>query len=430
MPRIRRSAKVLLVAGAVLVVAAVLWRLVAVPALVAFPTDTDATPRYEGTVTLFVDPATAAPLPTPTREPLTIERHIAAVPDQSDRDTVLIDETIVEKAGAIIDTTQRNAYVMDRRTNLNLADDRAYDFDPANVVDRAGTYRVNLPFDVTTDGVYPIYKPETGVAFEMRSDPTDPTGEEAGLAVNHYVAAGSEVPLSAAYLAELDASVPLPRSLTLDQMKPQLLAYGIDVDALLAALVPALSPADLGSLSQVAAEAIPLRYVTSFDGTAAIEPTTGAQVHVSSHETIGVRPDLANLPQLREILGRYPNVPEAVAANEGLGRLVTAPATELLDIRYDQTPESIAETGAIISSQRTMVMAVRWYVPGALLVMGLLALVVGGFLARRRDAGTIDLREPSRTPVADEPATSATTETPDPTGRGPDRASPSRPVGR
>jgi hypothetical protein len=431
MSRMRSSAKVLLVTGIVFAVGAVVWRLVAVPALVKFPTDTDATLHYAGAVTLFVDPATAAPLPAPAEEPLTVERHIAADAGQSDSSNVLVDETIVEKAGALIDTTQRNAYVMDRRTMLNVADDRAYDFDPANVADRSGTYRVNLPFDLTTDTTYPIYKNETGVAFDMRSDTTEPTSEEAGLTVNNYLASGSEVPLSDAYLAVLDESVPLPRSLTLDQMKPQLLPYGVDIDALLAALVPVLTPADLAMLSQVAADSIPLRYVVSFEGTAAIEPTTGAQLHVSSSETIGARPDLANLPQLREILGRYPNVPEAVSANEGLGKLVTAPATELIEIRYDQTPASVADTASIIASQRSMVMAVRWYVPGTLLAMGVLALVVGGILARRRrDAGAIDLREAARAPDADEPEASVTTEDPVPTGRRADRAPPARPAGR
>lgn len=407
----KRSIGLLLVIGSLLVVGAVVWRLVAVPALVTFPTDAVATLRYEGTMTLFVDPATAAPLPSPIQLPLTIERHIEAIGGESDDSTVLVEETIVEKAGTLVDTTERNAYVMDRRTMLNVADDRAYDFDPANVVDRSGTYRLNLPFGVTTDATYPMYKNETAAMFEMRGDQTRPTGEEAGLLVNNYVASGTEVPLSDAYLTELSTSVPLPRSLTLEEMKPQLIQNGVDVDALLAALGPVLTPADLAALSSIATESIPLRYVVSFAGTAAIEPTTGAQVHVTSNETIGARPDLTTLPELLEILSHYPDLPQAVAADEALRELPTAPATKLIELRYDQTPASVADAAATISSQRTRVMAVTWYVPGALLGLGLLALLAGGILLRRgRDTDVIDLREAARSSGPDERARSAPAE--------------------
>ena len=42
-----------------------LWLVFAVPALVRYPLDIDATPVYEGKFTLFVDPDTFAPLDTP-----------------------------------------------------------------------------------------------------------------------------------------------------------------------------------------------------------------------------------------------------------------------------------------------------------------------------------------------------------------------------
>ena len=58
------------------------------------------------------------------------------------------------RAGDIVDATQTNVYVMDRRTLQNVADDRAYAFDPSNVVDRSGAYRLNLPFDTSSDSTY------------------------------------------------------------------------------------------------------------------------------------------------------------------------------------------------------------------------------------------------------------------------------------
>ena len=64
-PRRRRWPLVAVASGVMLMTAAALWRSFAVPALVRFPTDVDQHPRYEGTFTLFVDPATALPLEHP-----------------------------------------------------------------------------------------------------------------------------------------------------------------------------------------------------------------------------------------------------------------------------------------------------------------------------------------------------------------------------
>ena len=174
---------------------------------------------------------------------------------------MLVKETIAQKAGSLVDTTQTNVYVMDRTTLENLADDRAYAFDPENVVDRAGAYRLNLPFDTSRDETYPIYKNEIDATYQMRPNTADPTTDEEGLKLANFVAAVDEAPLSEAYLAELRKTVPLPEAMTLDQLKPQLQQYGLNVDALLAALAPSLTAADFAALGELAAQpdSAPLR---------------------------------------------------------------------------------------------------------------------------------------------------------------------------
>ena len=102
--------------------------------------------------------------------------------------------------------------------------------------------------------------------------------------------------------------------MTLDQLKPHLLAAGIDVDALVAALSPVLTAEDAATLGAFAAEPIPLDYVLSFDGTAAVEPVTGAEVEVAIAETVGARPVLTSLPTLQGVLSHYPDVPAATTA--------------------------------------------------------------------------------------------------------------------
>jgi hypothetical protein len=164
----RRFPRVVLPIGAGFAALALLWTAFAVPALVKYPTDLDVVPRYEGTFTLFVDPTTAAPLAAPVEVPLQIERHIRSLGAQSGASRVVVEETITQRAGDFVDATQTNVYVMDRRTLQNVADDRAYAFDPSNVVDRAGAYRLNLPLHTSSDTPYPIYKNEIGTTYEMR----------------------------------------------------------------------------------------------------------------------------------------------------------------------------------------------------------------------------------------------------------------------
>jgi Porin PorA len=376
-----------------LVVAALLWWAFGVSALVKYPTDINVNPRYEGTFSLHVDPATGAPLARPLEQPLTIDRHIRAVGDESGADTVVVKETIAQRAGDLVDTTQTNVYVMDRRTLKNVADDRAYAFDPENVVHRADAYRLNLPFDTSHNEAYPIYKNEIAATYQLKPNTADPTTHEEGLELANFVATVDEAPLSEAYLAELRKSVPLPEAMTLDQLKPQLERYGLNVDALLTALTPSLTAADIAALAEMAANPIPLRYVISFEGRAAVEQTTGAEVDVGVAERIGARPDLTALPELQALLGRYPDVPEAGRALEALDEMVAAPAPLLFEYRYDQTPASVADIADEVSSMRQQILLAKFYLPFGLLIGALVSLVVGLALYRRR--------RPEREPVAE-----------------------------
>jgi hypothetical protein len=397
MQRKRRSLRILLPSAAGLVAAAVLWWAFAVPALVKYPTDLDVTPRYDGMFTLFVDPATAAPLASPTSVPLDIQRHVRALGDESGASRVVVEETVRLTAGDIVDLTQNNVYVMDRRTLQNVADQRAYAFEPSNVVDRSGAYRLNLPFHTPPDATYDIYKNEIGTTYASRPDATEPTADRAGLRLHNFTASASEVPLDAAYLAELRKAVPLPESLTLDQLKPQLLRAGIDVDAVLAAVGPVITAEDLTTLAQIAAKPIPLQYVLSFDGRVGVETTTGAEVDVDATEAVGAKPVLADLATLQAIVAHYPDVPEAVAAGAALTALSSAAAVPLFEYHYQQTPASVADIAGEVSSLRDQMRLAERYVPVGLVVAAVVTLVVAALLGRRR-APTVDLRLPP--PVA------------------------------
>ena len=284
-------------------------------------------------------------------------------------------ETIEQRAGDLIDVTQENGYVMDRSTLENVAGDRAFVFDVSNVVDRSGSYRLNLPFDTSRDETYEVYKNEIDDTYTLRADRETPTSDVEGLELSNFTASVDEAPLSEAYLAELNEVVPLPESLTLDELKPQLLDQGIDVDTVVTALTPVLTPEDAATLSAFAAQPIPLEYVLSFDGRAAVEPVTGAEVKVGVAETVAARPQLTSLPALQEVLGHYPDVPEAVDARAGLDELATAPATPLFTYTYEQTPASVADVADEVRSMRTQVLLAKAWLPAGLGAVACLSLL-------------------------------------------------------
>jgi hypothetical protein len=313
----------------------------------------------------------------------------------------VVRETIHEAAGDLLDVTQTNQYVMDRSSIENVADDRAFAFEPANVVDRSGSYRLNLPFDTSRSQTYDVYKNEIDDTYKLVPDIKDPTTDIEGLHLSNFTTRVGEAPLSDAYLAELDRTVPLPDSMTLDELKPQLVAAGVDVDALMTALTPVLTPEDAATLSSLAAEPIPIEYVLSFTGDAAVEPVTGAEVKVSVAESVGAKPVLTSLPTLKRVLGHYPDVPQAVTTGAALDELTAAPAIPLFQYRYQQTPASVADVASRATDMRRQVLMAEVWLPLALAAGAALSLVVGAVVFLRRRRRPIDATgrgEPHATP--------------------------------
>jgi Porin PorA len=371
-----RAGKWLTGIGVAFLVLALLWLLFGVPALVRYPLDLDATPRYEGTFTLFVDPDTFAPLETPRTLPLTVTRHIDARGSESSFSEVLVAETIEIDAGGEFVSTQENHYVMDRRSIENVADDRAFAFSPENALDRAPAFRVNFPFG-TDEKDYPVYKNEIGDSYTVTPDPAEPRGEVEGIDVINFVASAGPLPITAAYIAFLSETVPLPESLTITQLTPLLASVGIDVPGTLAALGPVIAPEDLEALSSLAAEPIDLVYLVTFSGQDSVEPKTGGIVEVRGVvETISATAAPDALPPITDILGRYPEVPEAQEALDGLTLLAESPIP-LFRNEFSQTAESVTDIAGEVKDQKDLVTLAERTVPLVLAGLGVLCGVIG-----------------------------------------------------
>jgi len=376
-------------------VIALLWLLFAVPALVRYPLDVDATPIYEGKFTLFVDATTFAPLDTPQVLPLKVTRHIDALGSKSSYSKVVVSEKIDFDAGGQFSQKQDNQYVMDRRSMKNVQSDDAYAFASDNVVDRSRAFGLNFPLDTDANGEYLIYKNETASTYTAGPDPVEPKLEVDGLHLVAFAAASKPTPISPAYIALLSQSVPLPKTLTITQLTPLLLQAGIDVPGTLAALGPVITPEDLATLTKLASQPIALQYLDTFSGGDAVEPTTGAIVVVRDVvETVSATAAPEASKPIIDVLTKYPQVPEAKAALEGLNALATNPIP-LFRNEFSQTDASIKDIAGQVKDQKDKIDLAKKTVPIVLVVLGVVAGVAGlvllfvGARRARRSSGEV-----------------------------------------
>ena len=234
---------------------------------------------------------------------------------------------------------------------------------------------MSLPRDASGLTSVPMFKDEIGTTFP--ATPTDATETVNGLQLVAFEGTGTNVPVTDAYLGALSATVPLPRSLTFDQLKPSLVAAGVPIDATLSALVRVASQDDLATLVQLTGQPIPLQYVDTFSGRTFVEPDTGAVVDVQGVvERISVRPTATALPPLLAVLEKYTSDPTVAQAVTSLQALADKPMP-VFEYRYSQTPASAAEVASWVSDQRDQLQLAETTIPLILVVAGGV-LVLGG----------------------------------------------------
>jgi hypothetical protein len=310
--------------------------------------------------------------------PLTIERHIDGVSASSD--TALVKETVSLKGGTIVSTDSENVYAVDRRTLENVADPKAYAWTAANVTDRSGSYRLQLPFHLDGGETLRIWKNETGSTYELVRNADDPTTTVGGLELANFTGK-AEAPLSPAYLAGLRQKSTLPETTTVAAIDQRL--ADVDLAAVIAGVRSVVSAEDAAALGQLLATPIPVTYVSSFEGTTSVDPVTGTQVDVAVHETIGARPDLAGLAALQPLLAKYISEPAVQAAAKVLTGLQAAPASPILTYDYAHTDATVADLADRAEDQGTKIAIAERWVPTALVGVGAVLLAIGLFKGGR-----------------------------------------------
>lgn len=357
--------------------------------------------HYTGGFTLYVNQQTLEPLSTPTHLPMTVERTVKV--QSGNFSTALVTEDDTIKPGPLT-FHQEFRYLLNRRTMAfeNSAQTQMFS-QPAKAADIAGTYRVNFPLGTSAGGVYPVLNTETDKAANV----TDGRGPhtEPGVTGVQVIDFKSDVtgPVSPYYHTWLVHNG-FPASITPAQFAPRLSALGVNVTALLGALAPRLTPAQATLLDRLLTSPIPLDYTYYYRGSVAIEPRTGAMIHVdTTAEGVNAAPSLHGLDQLRPLLTQYASVPGVATLSKALGELSSAPPQRVVDYTWDQTRASSQHVANLaVSQMRSMnlVEALPW-IAG---IVGLILLVVGLAFGRPRRTPAASARGRSNTGITKERA--------------------------
>ena len=360
-----------LTAAAALVVAGIGVHFVGDQTLVRYPLNIDQKLQYQGTATVYVNPATGLPLSSPIKTPLTINRVVKVV--SGSYSTAVIDETIATTfAGST--RTENYQYVMDRRS-MKLVDSlKSFAFgQTGNAMTPSGALRINFPLGTSSTKTYTAWVPETASTIKVTS--TSPAHHDSvsgasvvtfDTVVNHQVAPY--------YLTYLYGSG-LPAQLPAATVQAELKANGADVSQVLAAVGPNLDSTQMATLTAALSQPVPLEYSYFQTGQIMVEPSTGAVVNGgSSREGVSVTADLSAMAPAEAILAPYAALPAVQALSKAVAN-ASGPQV-VTQMTYSETTASARSAAASARNQAHQMNLIRWELPGLLVALALLALLL------------------------------------------------------
>lgn len=367
--------KVLIVLGIIFILGAILWWAIAVSTMVKLPSDVDVENRYKGEVTWYVNPTDYRPLPEGQEMKVSMEvtQRITALAEEFDSSIGLIKETVTLGMQGFQPKASEFVYALDRKTMENVKDDRAYDWDPRNTVDREGSYYPFFPFDTSKDETYSFWKSEIGEGVEAECVNEQ---EKEGVTVYDFKISCEDKPVVGAFVEGMG----LPGETTIEEMKDSLKAMGLDVDAFAALAARVMSAEDLQALNAALGAKIPIEYLWSMEQEISVDPKTGIPVDVyKSAETLSMRVDLSGLSQLQAVLGKYAGDPQmgpAIAQLAGLQSKM-GEASKVFSYDYALIQDSIAANAEDAKDGTGRINLIKVYIPWAMLIVGALLLIIG-----------------------------------------------------
>ena len=198
----------------------------------------------------------------------------------------------------------------------------------------------------------------------------------------------------------------LPMELTPAQVTATLTAAGVDVAAMAPVLAQTLSADEMATVAAAIGAPVPLNYFVYGNGQVGVEPTTGGLVDLSGIvDGVSVQPDMTGLAGVLGVLNKHLDVPAIAALVATLQQVAAAPPQPVYEMKYTQTPNSVATAGSYARSQADKITLATVTIPRVLLALGILA-VLGGVAMilwpRRRLHRAVAVR--ANPPVAGHPA--------------------------
>ncbi|MHB8780040.1 MAG: porin PorA family protein [Candidatus Geothermincolia bacterium] len=387
--------KVLIALGILLIIAAILWWAVGVPALVKFPDNLDLTLKYNGTQTLYVDETTGAQLATPLELDLKIQNKFVSLADEYSSDTAVVRETtsvtvMLPNGQAVPQPDVVSVYVFDRKDAKNIDDERAIYgqvVDPASgailvpgvPANRADSYYIAMPFDLKKEA-YSMWKNETSSAYDINFENEE---EKEGLTLLNFKGGVTDAVVNDHFVALHE----LPTTMTVGALKAQIqAAAGVDLDALLASIAPSLTAEQQAQLAAITdATPIPLKYTYTTERKVGIEPKTGSIANdYETVETLSGAPDtdsdvFKGITQL--LTGAAAANPALLQQLAPLQQMLSADAPKIFSISFSQEEASIKEVlkdnANNASASIDKINVAKIYIPWALLIVGAIILIIG-----------------------------------------------------
>ncbi len=320
-----KAALVIMIIGLVVLIMAPVFKWAIAPALVKLPDNIDTTSRYDGTLTLHVDPDSLTMLSEESAAvvPLAITRRDMSQPAKSTGSVALIKETTSARGPEgkeFINST--HYFALDRKTSENVAGH-------GSDTDRTGWYPL-LPIGAEKI-TYQLWDQDTG-----RTGPAHfvKTVKLDGFKFHDvecymYKAEGSPEPT-------VEPPLGLPGKISGAQIKA--VAGGI----------PGFDPAGIAGLDD--ATTYPITYLKQTTAEIIGEPRTGSIVSVpSNHEAYFIDASAMGLPNIK-----------------------------LADVRYTQNPENVAQVIDDSAKNWALLDLAQLWVPLILLIAGAVIAAIGG----------------------------------------------------
>ncbi len=391
------------IVGIVLVVVAVVWWVVLAPSLTKLPSDLDVKMDFEGTLTKYIDPATGQSLPAGQEVaiPFTVLRTFASVSDKYTSSMAVCSDTILMTAGGQESPAQITMYALDRKTRECVESNENWAYSPEMIMSaRVGKYGPIFPGGLKVGTTVSAFFNDVNTAFDIKVAQKIDNYNGLGITAIKIDATRPATEYYPPIAQAVLGGQGLPMEITFAQLSAQLKAQGLDLDALMGALLPVASAEDMQALQALTQQPIKMIYKQESGDAIYIEAKTGATVGAAFDRTTTMQPDTAGLMGAFAIIGKYatdPTVGPAIAAAMGAAtQLGQAPATKVFNQSMSIIPASEETLAKDAKSKASLMGFVNMWIPLIVVIVGVILLLAAALLitkARKPAAPVVPSQE-------------------------------------